>query len=356
MAEINLPEKDVFQARVDAISMRVHSISESNTMARLLHSNFKTWLQGSAISPVKLTQDLDADNNGMISGDEFAGLLGKMTGERPPEWVVELVFSFVEADTAKGIPISDWMAFLAATGLDIPEELYHVPVTITGSILLDSPTVMEGTECSVTVSFNVPVDAYEVKVSNTRTGDIESFTTSSGEMDSPMLDEFMLESDEQGIFTIELFHLGIRLDQAEFEVYPAPQPVEEPLDEPDSPDAEPTDEKQNFGGERDVEDAGFAGLLTDLEHAKLRSDAQAIIDVARPQRVRFTVLSMERTLMGMNEYNGGTTLTCSTEEGDTFEVMMKSDERSFSKGQHMEATVVPHSWSVALRHLVCRES
>ena len=83
MAEILLPEKQEFERRVDAVSQRISSISESNTMAKLLHSNFTNWLNSSAVSPVKLTQDLDEDKNGMISGDEFATLLGKMTGENP---------------------------------------------------------------------------------------------------------------------------------------------------------------------------------------------------------------------------------------------------------------------------------
>ena len=78
MVEILLPEKEVFDSNVSEISKRIDSMSESNTMARLLHSNFKNWLSSSSMSPVKLTQDLDADKNGVISGDEFAELLNKV--------------------------------------------------------------------------------------------------------------------------------------------------------------------------------------------------------------------------------------------------------------------------------------
>ena len=85
MAEIRLPEKEAFYPEVQTISKRISRISENNTMAQLLHSNFKTWLQNASVSPVQLTKDLDADKNGLISGDEFAGLLGSMTGERPAE-------------------------------------------------------------------------------------------------------------------------------------------------------------------------------------------------------------------------------------------------------------------------------
>ena len=37
MVEILLPEKEVFDSNVSEISKRIDSMSESNTMARLLH-------------------------------------------------------------------------------------------------------------------------------------------------------------------------------------------------------------------------------------------------------------------------------------------------------------------------------
>ena len=57
-----------------------------------------------------------------------------MTGERPPDWVTEIVFSFVNATPARGIPLHDWYAFLAASGLDIPDELFKQKV-LTGTLL-----------------------------------------------------------------------------------------------------------------------------------------------------------------------------------------------------------------------------
>ena len=169
MAEMVLPEKSVFNGRVDEISNRIDAISKGNKMAQLLFNNFKNWLSSSALSPIKLTEDLDKDNNGMISGDEFASLLGSMTGERPPEWVVELVFSFVDAEPDKGIPLDDWMAFLSASGLEIPEHLYTVPVVITGRSHLTSRNPCWPIR-SISASFNEPVVAYEVKAVNTTTG------------------------------------------------------------------------------------------------------------------------------------------------------------------------------------------
>ena len=350
MVEILLPEKEVFNANVSEVSKRIDRISESNTMAKLLHANFKNWLTSSSMSPVKLTQDLDADKNGMISGDEFAELLGKMTGERPPEWVVELVFSFVKADVNRGMRITDWMAFLAASGLDVPDELFTTPVIITGSLLIDSPRVVSGQGITITASFNEPVDAYEIRVVNVDQGHSESFTTLQAEMDAPVLDEFLLESDEAGEFRVELLHMGIRLDEGGFHVEPAPEPEtpEEMEHEEEMVDDEPVVAPP-------PSNIGFQELVDVLQAARLRSETQHIIEQEGRHEVQFTVLGSARTLLGEGRYRNGSTLTCLSKEGTKFELMMVADEREFAVNDVHHASVAPHSWSLALQHLVCRE-
>jgi len=44
MATIELPEKAIFDQRVQTISNRINGITKSNTMAGLLNSNLKKWL------------------------------------------------------------------------------------------------------------------------------------------------------------------------------------------------------------------------------------------------------------------------------------------------------------------------
>ena len=75
--------------------------------------------------------------------------------------MVELVFSFVDADPKRGIPLDDWMAFLAASGLNIPEELHEVKVDVNGTIAILEDTIEQGEPVSITVSFNVEIVAYE---------------------------------------------------------------------------------------------------------------------------------------------------------------------------------------------------
>lgn len=355
MAAIILPQKDEFTTNVATVKARIQSISQSNGMAKLLYANFQNWLKSSAMSPVKLTQDLDVDKDGFISGDEFASLLGQMTGEKPPEWVVEVVFSFVNADPSTGIPVADWMAFLAASGLEIPEELFVTPVIVTGSVLLDNEHVHVNDAVNITVSFNEPVESYGLAVTNRSTGTTESFETKRGEMDDPTFDEFVLESDEVGEFTVDLLHTGVRLDSTTFTVHPRPVLEEEPMPAEDSSLVEDTVEPVQVERVVGTVVGDFSSLLERLHGARLRSDTEQIIAASQAHRVRFTVLSSERTLLGEGAFRNGTTLTCEHENGERFELMMQSDERTFAKGEHLERTVVPHAWSMALRHLVCRE-
>ena len=352
MAEILLPEKQEFERRVDAVSQRISSISESNTMAKLLHSNFTNWLNSSAVSPVKLTQDLDEDKNGMISGDEFATLLGKMTGEKPPEWVVEVVFSFVEADTAKGIPIADWMAFLAASGLEVPDSLFVAPVIITGSLLIDKPEIQVGESVTITASFNEPVEAYELKVTSS-VGESENFVTQQAMMDSPTFDEFLLDGNNAADYTVELLHLGVRLDTGSFVITEAPAVDPEPTVE-----EEATSETESVEATEPVlpSSRSFSEVNESLAAMRLRSETQAYIASCGSHDLQFTVLSTARTLLGEGPYKNGTTLTCTGDDGTVFELMTVQEEgRAFAIGEVCNAVVQPFAWSVALRRLVCLE-
>ena len=209
MANIDLPEKEVFNQRVRAVQGRIEGITKSNTMAGLLNNNFKKWLSSSSMSPLKLTQELDNNSDGVISGDEFATLLGKMTGERPPEWVVELVFSFVDADVNRGIPLDDWMAFLAASGMEIPDEMFKKKVVVAGSIAIDHKKFETGQTVSVSVSFNVEVVAYEFAVVNQKDmREVHSSLTPNVDTDRPDFDEFEIELDDPGTYVAELRHLS----------------------------------------------------------------------------------------------------------------------------------------------------
>ena len=352
MAAIQLPEKAIFDQRVEAISNRITGITNNNTMAGLLNSNFKKWLSNSAMSPVALTAELDTNNDHRISGDEFASLLGKMTGERPPEWVIEIVFSFVEANPKDGIPIDDWMAFLAASGLEIPEELFEVKIEVSGSIAILEDSILAGDAFSVTVSFNTDVLAYEfVVVEQTTSNVLDSMLTPVAAMDRPDFDEFTLEIDEPGTYMAELKHLGVRLDAHSFTVSPKPSMEEAVADEA----VEEAHEEEAEAHVKVHAEDGFEGFVTLVETAKLRSDAQAMISEAPAYAVHSHINAVSRTLLGEGQYRNGITLHCTDDGGAKFRVMLKPRDVEPQVGERFEQNVVLHDWDVALRQLVCRE-
>lgn len=346
---ILLPEQEVFNARVSTIQARIEAISGQNRMAKLLNENFRNWLANSSMSPLKLTLELDKDSNGLISGDEFAGLLGKMTGERPPDWVVELVFSFVEAKPETGIPLADWMAFMAANGLEVPEHLFEQKVKVTGSIQTTDKEFVINDKIPVNVSFSGDIEGYSIKATEANSGQVEEFFTPVAEMDSATGDQFMLEPDEAGSYHVELLHLGIRLDMVKLNIV---QPVEEEVEPENAVVAEPEGEPHE---EVIAVEEGLAGFITELNNTKLKSEARAIIEKSSAYRIDGLIKSTSTTLLGDGDHRNGTTVACDIGDGFVLEVMMKNGERLFEAGQAATIHAMPHDWSVATRRLTCRE-
>tara|TARA_B100000900_G_scaffold393712_1_gene390471 strand:- start:1731 stop:2822 length:1092 start_codon:yes stop_codon:yes gene_type:complete len=354
MAAIDLPEKEAFNQQVESIERRIESITRSNNMAGLLNNNFKKWLTSSSMSPLKLTEELDTNSDGVISGDEFASLLGKMTGERPPEWVVELVFSFVNADVDNGIPLNDWMAFLAASGLDIPDELFKEKIEVTGSIGILETQIATKETLSVAVSFNVEVEAYEFSITelNNKTT-LHNQMTSRAEMDRPDFDEFEVQFDVPGDYLAELRHLGLRLDEHRLTVVPATEVV---VDEPASEETKPSPVQDHSAEVVHVAEEGLEGIINTIEHMKLRSEAQSLIAKSSVYGVQCTIQNVSKTLLGTGIYRNGFTAHCLADQGFSMRVMLKPCEVPPNIGDRFENPVALHDWDVALRQLVCLEA
>jgi hypothetical protein len=360
MPNVELPEREVFDRQVKALEQRIDGITKKNTMAGLLNNNFKKWLSGSSMSALTLTEELDTDTNGFISGGEFATLLGRMTGERPPDWVTEIVFSFVNATPSQGIPLHDWYAFLAASGLDIPDELFKQKVVVTGVIAVLETTVMAGEPLSVSVSFNSDVVGYELNIasSDPSTESVRQQTLASS-MDRPDFDDFILDMQTPGQYTLELMHLGQRLDTAEVWVVPRPEPVQE---EEEPPEAEPHREDEMVDASEPVSDEtehrgenGFEAFVSAVESVKLRSEAQDLIAQAPSYHVHGVIHSVSRTLLGAGPYRNGHTVHCESEGGVMFRVMLKPLETPPAAGGFYHASVALHDWDVALKQMICLE-
>ena len=360
MPNVELPEREVFDRQVKALEQRIDGITEKNTMANLLNNNFKKWLAGSSMSALTLTEELDTDTNGYISGNEFATLLGRMTGERPPDWVTEIVFSFVDATPAQGIPLHDWYAFLAASGLDIPDELFKQKVVITGTLAVLETTVTAGEPLSVSVRFTSDVVGYELNITSSDPT-IESVQqqTLASSMDRPDFHDFMLDLQTPGQYTLELSHLGQRLDAAEVWVVPRPEPVQV---EEEPPEAEPHHEEEVVEASEPASDEvehhgenGFEAFVSAVESVKLRSEAQNLIAQAPHYIVHGVIRSVSRTLLGAGTYRNGHTVHCEGEGGVMFRVMLKPCETPPAAGGFYHASVALHDWDVALKQMVCLE-
>jgi hypothetical protein len=352
MAEkILLPPRPTFDGQVVALKQRIESISAQNRMAKLLNQNFNTWLNGSSMSALNLTQELDKDKDGIISGDEFSDILSKMTGERPPEWVVELMFSFVDADPAAGIPVADWMAFLAANGLDIPDSMFELDIPLAGTLTSERAVYLIDQPIAFTVKFSLEVESYSITILQDGVSTPETFTTTSEEMDYPNSDQFILEPDEASVYKVTLSVMGKSLDTISIT-------VEEPLEEDWPEDDEVVEEPQPV--QEQTQSSPTSGHLSDLisvvEQARLRSDAMKIIETVPPYTLEGMVKEVSKTLLGEGECRGGVTARCVSTDGAIVQVMMKRTEESlFTEGQYVSLTVQPVMWSVAVRELICKE-
>jgi len=328
MAEkILLPPRPTFDGQVVALKQRIESISGQNRMARLLNQNFNTWLNGSSMSALNLTQELDKDKDGIISGDEFSDILSRMTGERPPEWVVELMFSFVDADPSTGIPVADWMAFLAANGLEIPDSMFELEIPLAGTLSSERTVYLVEQPIGFTAKFSIEVESYTITILQDGVSTPETFTTTSEEMDHPNSDQFILEPDEASTYKVSLSVLGKLLDAIEIT-------VEAPLEEEWPEDDE----------------------IATVEQTRLRSDALKILETAPAYTFSGMVTGVSKTLLGEGDCRGGDTARCMSADGTVVQVMMKRrEEPSFASGQYVELSVQPVMWSVAVRELICKE-
>ncbi|MDG1538846.1 MAG: hypothetical protein P8Q40_02840 [Candidatus Poseidonia sp.] len=352
MAEkILLPPRPTFDGQVVALKQRIESISAQNRMARLLNQNFNTWLNGSSMSALNLTQELDKDKDGIISGDEFSDILSRMTGERPPEWVVELMFSFVDADPSTGIPVADWMAFLAANGLEIPDSMFELEIPLAGTLSSERTVYLVEQPIGFTAKFSIEVESYTITILQDGVSTPETFTTTSEEMDHPNSDQFILEPDEASTYKVSLSVLGKLLDAIEIT-------VEAPLEEEWPEDDEIAEEPQSDAEEATVVTASgeLSELISTVEQTRLRSDALKILETAPAYTFSGMVTGVSKTLLGEGDCRGGDTARCMSADGTMVQVMMKRrEEPSFVNGQYVELSVQPVMWSVAVRELICKE-
>lgn len=353
MAEkILLPPRPAFEGQVISLKQRIEDISNQNRMARLLNQNFNTWLNGSSMSALALTQELDKDKDGVISSNEFSDILAKMTGERPPDWVVDLMFSFVDADPSAGIPVANWMAFLAANGLEIPDSMFELDIPLVGNLSSQGTDFFVDQPMNLSVKFSLDIESYTITVQQDGIDQQEQFTTPVSQMDESSYDTFILEPDEPGIYTITLLIDGKALDSISVAVL---EIEEEDWPEEEEETIEVVDEHTPLAI-KTAPSNEFASFIETVESTRLRSEAMSIIGGAPAYTLNGIVEKVSTTLLGDQEYKNGLTAHCLSSEGNRVQVMMKSHETAPAvAGTTVSLKVQPVMWKIAVRELVCKE-
>jgi hypothetical protein len=355
-ANIVLPKKEIFLARSQAIGANVDKITQSNRMAKLLVDNFRGWVSSAAVSPLELTVRMDKDQNGLISGSEFADLLGTMTGERPPDWVTELMFSFAGASPDIGIAVGEWLALLAALGVEVPDDLFASEAPLTGAISIEpeGPHRVDET-LTVKLSFSRRVEGYVLVVEQDGSQDVERLSVPPSEMDGGTFDDLELTPDEADRYTLHLMHGDVRLATSVIDVRgavldPAPVVAVEP-EQPQDP-IEPADVEVTAP---DVASpSNLADLVDHLAGCKLRSEAMEAALAAPLMNLHGVVVDTSTTLLGPEGYRNSETLVVQA-GAHVVEVMMKTAESYPGRGAEVKMTVRPNDWSLARRRMVALE-
>ncbi|MCH1540012.1 MAG: hypothetical protein L7S56_01060 [Candidatus Poseidonia sp.] len=351
-AEMLLPKKDEFEQRVEVIRSRIDALSKENRMAALLSKNFDQWLNASTMSPVKLTQDLDTNKDGRISGNEFSTLLVKMTGEEPPEWVISVIFSFVDADPTNGIPLADWYAFLAASGMDIPEGMFKQDLPLVATIVMEGTEFEAGSEMPFDVKFSEPPGSYQINLEiigeNGTTSPVESYTIQQDEMDQATFDAHVIVLEAAGNYLMTVLVGNESLSQVTFTLFAREEPEEEPLTD------EIEDETMEVAGETEPPKEGFLGFLETIEATRLRSEAMDLITSSPVFAFKGTVISNNMTLLGQAEYRGGKTIHCRTEGQNIVQIRLQLSDETPKTGDTVHINIQAVDWSPGVRQLIVR--
>jgi len=357
MSGFVIQDKAVFEQMVADTRSRIEVISSTNQMARMLFSNFQTWLQSST-SPVELTQKMDKNLDGFVSIDEFATLLQQMTGERPPDWVTELVFSFAGVKNGQPLPLLNWYAFLAACGLSLPESLFKVFIPLEVSVQTSTVVANEGDSITFSLTFNQAVDEYLIRISNKGDTSVKPMvmTVPSSEIDSQSGDQQIVEFPNHGDYEITIIVNEEDVASCDVTILEKIEPVTSELEPKEEEVLEIDHESDELASPNEVpalEQASepsspdFEELYAQLSTTKLRSEWELLLSNRNHYFITGTLQDIERSLLGVGEYKNGYSLILNS-NGVPVQAMIPAKVESLPKiGQTLNIDFMPTLWSIA---------
>ena len=115
--------KELANEKISEAVSKVHQTVEDNSdnpMAKMIKERFAKWLQNSGYNATELTTKLDRNADGIIENDEISQFIIEITGNQPPDWVLEHVSSILDSNNDGTILVSELWAYLEDIGFSVP--------------------------------------------------------------------------------------------------------------------------------------------------------------------------------------------------------------------------------------------
>ncbi len=115
--------KELANEKISEAVSKVQQTVEDNSdipMAKMIKERFAKWLQNSGYSATELTTKLDRNADGIIENSEISQFIIEITGNQPPDWVLEHISSILDSNNDGTILVSELWAYLEDIGFSVP--------------------------------------------------------------------------------------------------------------------------------------------------------------------------------------------------------------------------------------------
>ena len=237
------------QKMAEAVTNVQNKIEDNsdNPMAKMIRERFGKWLHDSGYGVTELTTKLDRNADGVIDKEEISQFIVEITGNKPPDWVLEHVSNILDSNNDGIILVSELWDYLEEIGFNVP---------VIENLLDDEPVL------------------------------------------DPVIDEFEQLDNE--------LKQDVEIVASVTEVIPKITVIEEEV-VAEKKIQDPAHEIETTENEASIS-TGIEKNIELLEKSRLHSDANTIIANSKPGKGSLKVERIERNLMVSDNYRGGKTL------------------------------------------------
>jgi len=137
--------KDLAAEKVTEAASKVQTTIEQNSddpMVAMIRERFGKWLQDSGYDVSELTKKLDRNGDGIIQMEEISEFIFELTGNQPPNWVLEHISTILDSNNDGVVLISELWSYLEELGFAIP--VIEQPVI--AEPIIEQPIIEESAE------------------------------------------------------------------------------------------------------------------------------------------------------------------------------------------------------------------